>query len=971
MEVVGESSSLGLDGLGAGVGVAVGMGVAVGVGVGLTIGVGLDEDVAVGPAVKRPKLDPNAAAATTTTTSGSAGVDEDGEGEGEGHADDDGNGNEGHEGHDGSDGTRLDTTVASLALAAQNMKKVHNEQWNEMLERLKAYRAQHGDCLVPKRFPADPKLGTWVETQRVQFKRLPRVFDETLGYDVPQPNNRLTAERLSRLSELGFCWSAKHIRKASSTGSLTTPSPLTTADANSSFVPAQTLQLSSHSQPPSAIKRYPSESSIHSNTKSNGEAQWEEYYARLLLFKQLHGHVVVPRKYDADPKLALWVESQRALWNRDFNQSKDKPATPHKTILGQEPDPKGLTLERKLKLDELGFVWSLRTKRIDDHWDEMFNQLVEYKNQYGDCLVPSRYEANLKLGKWVETQRYEYTKLQRAAISDNEEVAEPPNCNIATRPANPRLTPERLSRLESIGFEWKVKNKMKRYYDKQWDSMFQQLLDFKQRYGHVNVPKRYPDNIKLGTWVHTQRIQYRKLIVGSTNMPGSKVFPKERSDDDDLPPDGTSTCKNERSSSPSYAFHDETYEGGPSAWTPEQAQSYRLTDERRKRLEEIGFCWSAREGNEKATLETSGRITRNSYDDQWDAMFDLLFKYKEQYGDCLVPKRFTANPKLGTWVDTQRVQYKKMLKKIAQLQHQKQCNQDGQGNQNIVVDDNASIGSTGKESPSNTGTPLVGRLTQERIQRLQNLGFVWSLRDDWAKHYEELKAYKQIHGHCNVPARYAENRRLGIWVSAQRQQFKMLQQQSVHPPDNQHVALDAGLPDGYYFPINNNAQGSTSSDAIVRARRSAPLTQERIDLLNALGFTWTIRSRDSVGESWNQRLHDLRVFKQQFGHCLVPSRYEANPELGIWVGTQRTQYRMYMRCKETGLPISTSMNEDRIRELEELGFVWGLRGSAIEETDVAVESAASLVDGTGSGSQALMGAIAVGSDDDGPPDYGV
>ena len=90
-------------------------------------------------------------------------------------------------------------------------------------------------------------------------------------------------------------------------------------------------------------------------------------------------------------------------------------------------------------------------------------------------------------------------------------------------------------------------------------------------------------------------------------------------------------------------------------------------------------------------------------------------------------------------VDTQRVQYKKMLKKIAQLQHQKQCVQDGQGNQNTVVDDNGSIGSTGKESPSNTWTPLVGRLTQERIQRLQNLGFVWSLRDDWAKHYEELK----------------------------------------------------------------------------------------------------------------------------------------------------------------------------------------------------------------------------------------
>ncbi len=78
---------------------------------------------------------------------------------------------------------------------------------------------------------------------------------------------------------------------------------------------------------------------------------------------------------------------------------------------------------------------------------------------------------------------------------------------------------------------------------------------------------------------------------------------------------------------------------------------------------------------------------------------------------------------------------------------------------------------------------------------------------------------------------------------------------------------------------------------------------------------------------------------------------------------------MYLRSKETGLPISTSMNEDRIRELEELGFVWALRGSTIEDTDAAVDSTASLVDVTGSGCQALMGAIVVGSDDDGPTDY--
>ena len=43
--------------------------------------------------------------------------------------------------------------------------------------------------------------------------------------------------------------------------------------------------------------------------------------------------------------------------------------------------------------------------------------------------------------------------------------------------------------------------------------------------------------------------------------------------------------------------------------------------------------------------------------------------------------------------------------------------------------------------------PLVGRLTDDRIRRLEELGFIWSLRDDWQKHYAELVDYKKEHGH--------------------------------------------------------------------------------------------------------------------------------------------------------------------------------------------------------------------------------
>ena len=197
-------------------------------------------------------------------------------------------------------------------------------------------------------------------------------------------------------------------------------------------------------------------------------------------------------------------------------------------------------------------------------------------------------------------------------------------------------------------------------------------------------------------------------------------------------------------------------------------------------------------------------------------------------------------------------------------------------------------------------------MTEERIQRLENMGFVWSLRDDWMKHFAELKAYKQEFGNCNVPARYSKNRRLGIWVSAQRQQYKILK--------------------------------SPGYDS--KKQRPSSLTEERIELLSLLGFTWTIRSRDSLGESWNQRLQDLMEYKDKHGNCLVPSRYLPNPELGVWVGTQRTQYRLFQKAKESGQPLTgaTAMNEERIRQLEELGFVWALRGTEGNRKDSALNT---------------------------------
>uniref|UniRef100_A0A7S3P091 Helicase-associated domain-containing protein n=1 Tax=Amphora coffeiformis TaxID=265554 RepID=A0A7S3P091_9STRA len=766
-----------------------------------------------------------------------------------------------------------------------------------MFDRLVAFKQRNGHCLVPKRYAEDPKLGTWVETQRVQYKRLQREYDETRGVESVQPNKRLNQERLRKLHEIGFAWSAKHVRKQRNNSlqqngpppiddQQAVPLPETGATMHGTMLPIMNMLIDNNPAPIATAAR-PRKSEPRQAGRLNDQ-QWEEMYQRLVRYKEQFGDCLVPRKFEQDPKLSTWVETQRFLWNRDHRNASggsvttegeqdrqyasptmqssidnipalpDPTHVPHAASLsdwshggdiGDGDDaavvaaaaaaaaeavdeevgstgggimnmaamkdsptqPKRLTKERKEKLDAIGFVWSLRNKRIDDHWDEMFRQLIEYKEKHGDCLVPSRYETNLKLGKWVETQRYEYTKLKRAEANPNEKPEEmnQEETKLGGKPrvTNARLTEERLRRLESIGFEWKVRNKMKRYYDKQWQDMFDQLMDFKAKNGHTMVPKRFPDNPRLANWVHTQRIQYRKLMAGAR---------KDNSDKDVMPPP------------------EDVSGSGDITLSKEDEISFRLTDERRRKLEEIGFVWSVRESDAKTD---QNRMTRNSYDDLWDAMFERLKAFKTKYGNCLVPKRSKEDPKLGTWVDTQRVQYKKMKKKLA--------------DQGVPFDEQKPSPEEMLEAKAQN-KPVVGRLTEDRIRRLNELGFVWSLRDDWMKHYEELKQFKQEHGHCNVPARYSKNRRLGIWVSAQRQQYKQMQ---------------------------SGPQEESGS-------RTTPLTEDRIALLNELGFTWTIRSRDSLGESWNQRLQELRDYMAVHGNCLVPSRYPPNPELGIWVGTQ-------------------------------------------------------------------------------------
>jgi hypothetical protein len=207
----------------------------------------------------------------------------------------------------------------------------------------------------------------------------------------------------------------------------------------------------------------------------------------------------------------------------------------------------------------------------------------------------------------------------------------------------------------------------------------------------------------------------------------------------------------------------------------------------------------------EATNDDSHRRSR------WRDQFRQLCDFKVQFGHCLVPQLYATNPKLGIWVSTQRWRYRNK---------------------------------TEEESTS---------VTAERIRGLNGIGFDWGTSKTdrasiWSERYQELREFKELFGHCNVPQHYPANAKLGNWISKQR------------------------------FENRKNTEG-----------RRSPMTAERIQALDGIGFDWRTSNTD-LAFIWSVRFQELCDFKVQFGNCLVPNAYSASPKLGKWVSTQRKSY---------------------------------------------------------------------------------
>ncbi|OEU08115.1 hypothetical protein FRACYDRAFT_196883, partial [Fragilariopsis cylindrus CCMP1102] len=155
---------------------------------------------------------------------------------------------------------------------------------------------------------------------------------------------------------------------------------------------------------------------------------WMNMYQKIVAYKKMHKNNTVPFHYQEDPKLGHWVSQQRKKYKNEE-----------------------LLPERVDLLKTIGFEWD--GEKYDELWMGMFQKLVAYKDMHENCMVPSHYQEDLKLGHWVSRQRKKYK--------------------------NDSLLPNRLTLLNSIDFEWVWIGSVKR--KKSQDNDDSGLSSFKQR----------------------------------------------------------------------------------------------------------------------------------------------------------------------------------------------------------------------------------------------------------------------------------------------------------------------------------------------------------------------------------------------------------------------------------------------------------------------------------------------------------
>jgi Helicase associated domain/Helicase conserved C-terminal domain len=439
------------------------------------------------------------------------------------------------------------------------------------------------------------------------------------------------------------------------------------------------------------------------------EADWHEGLSYLKSYKEREGHCRVLKDHTENGfKLGLWVRTRRAK-------------------------AKSLTAIRRQQLNDIRFIWDV----FGTDWEQGFVHLNTYKIREGNCRVPvGHVESGFNLSSWIDLQR----SNKRA------------------------LSAERKKRLDDLGFVWDPHATV-------WEDGFKHLEAYKQREGHCRVPDGTIENgFRLGQWVSVQRTyvgtlteerQKRLDELGFVRDPFAarweeafchlKAY-KEREKHCGVP----------------HNHVEGSYRLG--RWvTKQRKRGKALTVERKGRLDELGFVWSAREA-------------------AWEEGFGHLKAYKEREGHCRVPKDYQKGGfRLGQWVGLQRTHENLLDERRRRLDEldfvwdslaadwekrfgQLKAYKEREGHCHVPDEHVEGDFQLGTWVGTQRRTQKSARMSKDRKERLDGLGFAWDPHETaWQEGLRYLTLYKKREGHCLVPQAHSESGFcLGRWVADKR-----------------------------------------------------------------------------------------------------------------------------------------------------------------------------------------------------------
>ncbi|KAL7528498.1 hypothetical protein ACHAWF_002586 [Thalassiosira exigua] len=200
---------------------------------------------------------------------------------------------------------------------------------------------------------------------------------------------------------------------------------------------------------------------------------------------------------------------------------------------------------------------------------------------------------------------------------------------------------------------------------------------------------------------------------------------------------------------------------------------------------------------------------------------------------------------------------------------------------------------TKEETPKTT-------LTAARVKKLDGIGFVWDVREkQFEQKLGQLRIFKEMNGH--IDPRYMDGS-MALWVRKWEQQYRK-----------------------YSDASDTSTDEETLSGILSESRRIA---------LESIGFSRKMfdeprkKSITNPRATWDERYQELKDYKAEHGHCVVPKNYGP---LGSWVRAQRHSMK---ESGDLGMSFAGGglLSPERVDMLNRLEFVWDVHAWQWNET---------------------------------------